>query len=132
MLQKRQDENKTNVPSALPKGIALLQDPALNKGTAFTEAERDTLHLRGLLPPHVSSQEQQLGRGLENFRRQSSDLDKYINLRALHDRNEALFFRLLMDHPDEMMPIVYTPTVGLACQRYTHIFQRPRGIFVSA
>jgi malate dehydrogenase (oxaloacetate-decarboxylating)(NADP+) len=132
MLQKSHDDVMANAPSALPKGIALLQDPALNKGTAFTEAERDTLHLRGLLPPHVSSQEQQLGRVLENFRRKSSDLEKYINLSALHDRNEALFFRLLMDHPDEMMPIVYTPTVGLACQRYTHIFQRPRGIFVSA
>src|ERR1700694_2477673 len=131
MLQKSHDDVRASAPSALPKGIALLQDPALNKGTAFTEAERDTLHLRGLLPPHVSSQEQQLGRVLENFRRKSSDLEKYINLRALHDRNEALFFRLLMDHPDEMMPIVYTPTVGLACQRYTHIFQRPRGIFVS-
>jgi malate dehydrogenase (oxaloacetate-decarboxylating)(NADP+) len=132
MLQKRQDETTTNVPSALPQGIALLQDPALNKGTAFTEAERDTLHLRGLLPPYVSSQEQQVGRVLENFRRKSSDLEKYINLRALHDRNEALFFRLLLEHPDEMLPIVYTPTVGLACQRYTHIFQRPHGIFVSA
>ena len=132
MLQKSHDDVMANAPSALPKGIALLQDPALNKGTAFTEAERDTLHLRGLLPPHVSSQEQQLGRVLENFRRKSNDLEKYINLRALHDRNEALFFRLLMDHPDEMMPVVYTPTVGLACQRYTHIFQRPRGIFVSA
>src|ERR1700675_1018116 len=132
MLQKSHDDVMANTPSVLPEGIAILQDPALNKGTAFTEAERDTLHLRGLLPPHVSSQEQQLGRVLENFRRQSSDLDKYINLRALHDRNEALFFRLLMDHPDEMMPIVYTPTVGLACQRYSHIFQRPRGIFVSS
>ena len=118
--------------AAQVQGIALLQDPALNKGTAFTEAERDTLHLRGLLPPHVSSQEQQLGRVLENFRRKSSDLEKYINLRALHDRNEALFFRLLLENPDEMLPIVYTPTVGLACQRYTHIFQRPHGIFVSA
>jgi malate dehydrogenase (oxaloacetate-decarboxylating)(NADP+) len=132
MLQKSHDDVMGDAISALPKGIALLQDPALNKGTAFTEAERDSLHLRGLLPPHVSSQEQQLGRVLENFRRKSSDLEKYINLSALHDRNDALFFRLLMDHPDEMMPIVYTPTVGLACQRYTHIFQRPRGIFVSS
>ena len=114
------------------KGIAILQDPALNKGTAFTEAERDALHLRGLLPPHVASQEQQLERVLENFRRKPTDLEKYINLRALHDRNETLFFRLLIENPDEMTPIVYTPTVGLACQRYTHIFQRPHGVFVSA
>jgi len=132
MLQKSHDDVTANAPSAGLKGLALLQDPALNKGTAFTEAERDSLQLRGLLPPHVSSQEQQLGRVLENFRRKSSDLEKYINLRALHDRNEALFFRLLMENPDEMLPIVYTPTVGLACQRYTHIFQRPHGIFISA
>ena len=71
-------------------------------------------------------------RVLENFRSKSSDLEKYVNLTALHDRNEALFFRLVIDHPDEMMPIIYTPTVGLACQRFGHIFQRPRGIFVSA
>src|ERR1700687_4096773 len=132
MLQKRHDDVVANAPSALPEGIAILQDPALNKGTAFTETERDALHLRGLLPPHVASQEQQLGRVLENFRGKSSDLEKYINLRALHDRNEALFFRLLLENPDAMLPIVYTPTVGLACQRYTHIFQRPHGIFVSA
>jgi malate dehydrogenase (oxaloacetate-decarboxylating)(NADP+) len=118
--------------TTVPTGIHLLQDPLLNKGTAFTEEERDRLHLRGLLPPHVSTQEQQLGRVLENFRRKPSDLEKYINLRALHDRNETLFYRLLIENPDEMTPIVYTPTVGLACQRYTHIFQRPRGIFVSA
>jgi malate dehydrogenase (oxaloacetate-decarboxylating)(NADP+) len=116
----------------LPNGIAILQDPALNKGTAFTEAERDALHLRGLLPPHVASQELQLGRVLENFRRQPTDLEKYVNLRSLHDRNETLFFRLLIENPDEMTPIVYTPTVGLACQRYTHIYQRPHGLFVSA
>jgi len=116
----------------MPNGIHLLQDPLLNKGTAFTEEERDRLKLRGLLPPHVSTQEQQLARVLENFRRKPSDLEKYINLRALHDRNETLFYRLLIEHPDEMTPIVYTPTVGLACQRYTHIFQRPRGIFISA
>lgn len=116
----------------LPKGVALLQDPALNKGTAFTEAERDSLRLRGLLPPHVYSQEQQLGRVLENFRSKPNDLEKYVSLRSLHDRNEVLFFRLLMENPDEMTPIVYTPTVGLACQRYTHIYQRPHGMFVSA
>jgi malate dehydrogenase (oxaloacetate-decarboxylating)(NADP+) len=112
--------------SVMPNGINLLQDPLLNKGTAFTEEERDRLKLRGLLPPHVSTQDQQLARVLENFRRKPSDLEKYINLRALHDRNETLFYRLLTEHPDEMTPIVYTPTVGLACQRYTHIFQRPR------
>jgi malate dehydrogenase (oxaloacetate-decarboxylating)(NADP+) len=117
---------------AFPKGVGLLHDPTLNKGTAFTEHERDTLHLRGLLPPRVFSQEEQVRRVLENFRRKSSGLEKYIDLTALHDRNEALFFRLLIDHPDEMLPIVYTPTVGLACQQYGHIFQRPRGIFISA
>jgi malate dehydrogenase (oxaloacetate-decarboxylating)(NADP+) len=132
MSQQSHDNVRSTAPSAMPNGVALLQDPALNKGTSFTEAERDALHLRGLLPPHVSTQEQQLGRLLENFRRQPTDLEKYVSLRSLHDRNEALFFRLLMDYPDEMMPIVYTPTVGLACQRYTHIFQRPHGIFVSA
>ena len=116
----------------LPKGVAVLQDPALNKGTAFTDAERDALHLRGLLPPNVCTQELQIGRLLENFRRQPTDLDKYVSLRSLHDRNETLFYRLLVDYPDEMTPIVYTPTVGLACQRYTHIYQRPHGIFVSA
>ena len=125
MLQPSQSE-------PVPKGVAILQDPALNKGTAFSEAERDALHLRGLLPPHVCSQELQLARVLENFRRQPTDLEKYVNLRSLHDRNETLFFRLLIENPDEMTPIVYTPTVGLACQRYTHIYQRPHGVFLSA
>jgi len=124
---------KTGLATAPPaSGIALLRDPLRNKGTAFTEAERDALGLRGLLPPRVFNQEQQIARVLESFRGKATDLDKYINLAALHDRNEALFFRLLMDHPDEMTPIVYTPTVGLACQQFGHIFQRPRGLFVSA
>jgi malate dehydrogenase (oxaloacetate-decarboxylating)(NADP+) len=79
----------------------------------------------------VFSQDEQLGRVLENFRRKPTSLEKYIDLAALHDRNEALFLRLLVEHPDEMLPIVYTPTVGLACQQYGHIFQRPRGIFIS-
>ena len=118
--------------SAGARGVDVLRDPALNRGTAFTEAERDALKLRGLLPPHVATQADQVARVLENFRRKSTDLEKFIDLAALHDRNEALFFRVLMDHPDEMTPILYTPTVGLACQQFGHIFQRPRGIFVSA
>jgi len=121
-----------SVTAAPASGIALLRDPLWNKGTAFTETERDALGLRGLLPPRVFTQQQQVARVLENFRSKPLDLDKYINLTALHDRNEALFFRVLIDHPDEMTPIVYTPTVGLACQQFGHIFQRPRGIFVSA
>lgn len=115
-----------------PNGVALLRDPMLNKGTAFTEVERDGLALRGLLPPRVLTQEEQVARVLENFRSKPTDLDKYVNLAALHDRNEALFYRVLIDYPDEMTPIVYTPTVGAACQHFGHIFQRPRGIFISA
>jgi malate dehydrogenase (oxaloacetate-decarboxylating)(NADP+) len=118
--------------SGFPTGVALLRDPALNKGTAFTKAERNALGLRGLLPPHVLSQDEQVERVLKNLRALPNDLDKYISLNALHDRNEALFFRVLGDHPDEMMPIVYTPTVGLACQQFGLIFQRPRGLFVSS
>ncbi len=120
------------VPAWFPRGLSLLREPTLNKGTAFSAAERDALGLRGLLPPHICTQEEQEKRVLENFRRKTSDLEKYINLNALHDRNEALFFRLVIDHPDEMLPIIYTPTVGLACQQFGHIFQRPRGLFVSA
>ncbi|HSG66016.1 MAG TPA: NAD-dependent malic enzyme, partial [Gammaproteobacteria bacterium] len=92
----------------------LLHDPLLNKGTAFSEAERDALRLRGLLPPHVLTLEQQVGRVLENLRQLPTPLDKFIHLNALHDRNETLFFRVVSDHPDEMMPLIYTPTVGLA------------------
>ena len=125
-------EKVGNAQTAGARGVDVLRDPALNRGTAFTEAERDALSLRGLLPPHVATQVDQVARVLENFRRKSTDLEKFIDLAALHDRNEALFFRILMDHPDEMTPIVYTPTVGLACQQFGHIFQRPRGIFVSA
>jgi malate dehydrogenase (oxaloacetate-decarboxylating)(NADP+) len=125
----------TNTPAgkpALPRGIDLLRDPALNKGTAFTDAERDALGLRGLLPPLVATQEEQVGRILENLRRVPDPLDKYIRLEALHTRNEALFYQVLLEHPDEMLPIIYTPTVGLACQRFGHIYTRPRGMYVTA
>jgi len=117
---------------SIPRGTALLRDPTLNKGTAFTERERDALGLRGLLPPHVGTQEEQVARVLENFRRLESPLSRYILLEALQDRNEALFFRVIMENPDEMMPIIYTPTVGLACQQFGHIYRRPRGLYVSA
>ena len=114
-----------------PRGLAVLRDPALNRGTAFTARERELLGLRGLLPPHVATQDEQAARILDNLRALATPLDKFVALNALHDRNEALFFRLLVDHIDEMMPLVYTPTVGLACQRYGQIFQRPRGLFLS-
>ena len=115
------------VPNPFPSGVNLLHDPVLNKGTAFSQEERDALGLRGLLPPRVHSQEEQLVRILENMRSKPSDLDRYIFLLALQDRNETLFYRALLDHLDEMMPIIYTPTVGLACQEYGHIFRCPRG-----
>ncbi len=132
MSQNNPNGMRMSVPEWFPKGVALLRDPTLNKGTAFTDSERDALGLRGLLPPHVCSQEEQVDRVLANFRAKPTDLDKYVNLSALHDRNEALFFRIVIDHPDEMLPIIYTPTVGLACQQFGHIFQRPRGLFISA
>ena len=124
------DPKKEVAPRDFPKGLALLQDPALNKGTAFTEKERDALELRGLLPPHVHSQDEQVTRVLNNLQRISDPLDKFVALNALHDRNETLFFRVLCDYIDEMQPLVYTPTVGLACQKYGLVFQRPRGIFI--
>ena len=116
----------------LPHGMALLRDPLLNKGTAFTEQERDALGLRGLLPAHVLSMEAQAKRVMTNLRKLPNDLEKYVALNGLHDRNEALFFRVVTDNIDEIQPLIYTPTVGLACQRFGHIFQRPRGLFISA
>jgi malate dehydrogenase (oxaloacetate-decarboxylating)(NADP+) len=116
----------------LPRGIDLLRDPLLNKGTAFTEEERDALGLRGLLPAHVHTQEEQMVRVVQRLRHIADPLDQYIALNALHDRNEALFFRVICDHVDEMQPIIYTPTVGLACQRFGRIFQRARGLFITA
>jgi malate dehydrogenase (oxaloacetate-decarboxylating)(NADP+) len=115
-----------------PRGLALLRDPLLNKGTAFTEAERNELGLRGFLPAHILSMEEQVARVLVNLRSLPNDLEKYIALNSLHDRNEALFFRVVCDNIDEIQPLIYTPTVGLACQRFGLIFQRPRGMFINA
>lgn len=113
-------------------GMTLLRDPLLNKGTAFSEQERERLGLRGLLPPCVLTMQTQADRVLTNMRNLPTDLEKYVALNALHDRNEALFFRVVCDNIDEIQPIIYTPTVGLACQKYGLIFQRPRGMFISA
>lgn len=111
-------------------GYALLSDPILNKGTAFTEAERDEFDLHGLLPPHVSSMEGQVARRMAAIRTLTSDLEKYIFLRDLQDTNETLFFAVLTEHIEELLPIVYTPTVGLGCQRFSHIYRKPRGLFL--
>jgi len=113
------------------RGVDILHDPILNKGTAFTESERDALGLRGLLPARVGTQERQVMRVMENLHRKATDIEKYIFLVALQDRQENLFYRVVMDHLDEMMPIIYTPTVGQGCIEFGHIFRRPRGLYIS-
>ena len=117
--------------SAALSGYQLLNDPLLNKGTAFTEAERNEFDLHGLLPPSVSTLDEQIGRRLQAFRECSSDFERYVFLRNLQDTNEVLFYALLVRHLDEMLPIVYTPTVGAGCQSFSQIFRKPRGIFLS-
>ncbi len=116
----------------LPRGIALLHDPMLNQGTAFTEEERDALNLRGLLPPRILDIDLQVERILENFHKKPNHLEKYLYVIDLQDRNETLFYRVIIDNLELMMPIIYTPTVGRACMEYGHIFRRPRGLYVSA
>jgi malate dehydrogenase (oxaloacetate-decarboxylating) len=112
-------------------GYELVGDPLLNKGTAFTAAERHELDLLGLLPPHVARLEEQMARRYDAFRAAGSDLDKHALLRNLQDSNETLFYALVETHLSEMMPIIYTPTVGEACQRFSQMFRRPRGLFVA-
>jgi malate dehydrogenase (oxaloacetate-decarboxylating)(NADP+) len=124
--------NAGHSAQSLPRGVALLHDPLFNRGTGFTAAEREAFGLRGLLPPRVLSLQEHAARILENFHKKPTDLEKYVHLIDLEDRNETLFYRILIDHMEEMMPIVYTPTVGQACQQYGHIFRRPRGLFISA
>ena len=110
------------------RGRRLLDDPLVNRGTAFTLAERKALGLVGLLPPHVETLEAQAQRAIEALRRQTTPLDKYVALRGLQDSNETLFYRLLGDHLEELLPIVDTPTVGEACQRYSSLPLRSRGL----
>ena len=111
-------------------GRMLLDTPLLNKGSAFTDSERREFDLLGLLPPHLSTIEEQLIRNYENYKRKENDLERYVFLVSLQDRNETLFYRLLEEHITEMMPIIYTPVVGEACRHYSHIYRRPRGLYI--
>ena len=122
---------KYHESAELHRGVKILHDPVRNKGTAFTEAERDALKLRGLLPPRVHTMAEQELRVLGNLREKSTDLEKYLYLIALQDRNENLFYRVIMNHIEEMMPLIYTPTVGQACHEFQHIYRKPRGFYVS-
>jgi malate dehydrogenase (oxaloacetate-decarboxylating)(NADP+) len=122
--------NQQETPRIL-RGYDRLKDPELNKGTAYSREERELFGLRGLLPARVSTIESQQSRVLENLRRKDSDIERYIFLLSLQGRNEQLFYRLLIDHIEELMPLVYTPTVGQACQEFAHIFRQPRGFYIT-
>lgn len=112
-------------------GVELLTNPLFNKGTAFTHEEREELGLLGLLPPHIDTIDGQIKRAYEAFKMEPTDLEKHIFLRNLQDHNEVLFYRLLMEHIAQMMPIIYTPVVGEACQKFSHIFRQRRGLYIS-
>ncbi len=118
-------------PTRQLRGMDLVDDPILNKGTAFSEAERDRFGLNGLLPPDVETIDQQCDRAYEAFRAEETDLDKHVYLRGLQDTNETLFYALLDRHIAEMNPIVYDPVVARAIERFVHIYRRPRGLFLS-
>src|SRR5438128_10084727 len=129
-MAKRQTITKPALQN-LPVGMDLLDRPLLNKSTAFTEEERKKFGLHGLLPPYVETLDEQVVRRYAAYQRKTDDLERHIYLRALQDTNEVLFYRLLLDHIEEMTPIVYTPVVGLGCQQFSHIYRRPRGLFIS-
>src|SRR5205085_11879573 len=130
MTTRKENDNEESLEVSL-SGHVLLDNPLLNKGTAFPEDERRELGLLGLLPPHPASVEEQLERTYGNFKLKESDIERYIFLISLQDRNETLFYRLLEEHITEMMPIIYTPVVGQGCQQYSRIYRRPRGLFIA-
>jgi len=115
----------------VPHGMELLNCPMLNKGTAFTADERSRFGLLGLLPPQIETLEEQVVRAYDAYKRKTEDLERHIYLRALQDANEVLFYALLLGHIEEMMPMVYTPVVAQACEQFSHIYRRPRGLFIS-
>src|SRR5580765_4383570 len=129
-MAKRQTITKPALQN-LSSGMDLLDRPLLNKSTAFTEEERKKFGLHGLLPPQVESLDEQVVRAYEAYRRKDDDLERHIYLRALQDANEVLFYQLLLEHIEEMTPMVYTPVVALGCQQFSHIYRRPRGLFIS-
>src|SRR5271166_5254988 len=114
-----------------PRGMDLLDRPSLNKGTAFSSTERKAFGLQGLLPAQLEPLDEQAVRAYEAYQRKPDDLERHIYLRALQYTNEVLFYRLLLDHIAEMTPIVYTPVVAQACEQFSHIYRRPRGLFIS-
>jgi malate dehydrogenase (oxaloacetate-decarboxylating) len=130
-FEERTDRAGERYLAVFRRGAALARDPILNKGTCFSLEERDELGLRGVVPPAVSTPLEQRTRVYNNFLRAGDDVGKYLFLNALRHRNETLFYRLVLDHLEEMMPIIYTPTVGKVCERYSHIYRKPQGIFIS-
>jgi len=129
--QKIMDRNLALPCSDEAGGVACLNDPFLNKGTAFTRDERLRLGLESLLPPRVESLQEQVVRVLANVRAKTNPLEKYVYLSALRTENETLFYRVVLDHLEEMLPIIYTPTVGQACVEWSRIYERPRGLYLS-
>ena len=126
----RDEDGQPYVETAL-RGHELLQHPLYNKGSAFSVDERRHFDLEGLLPPTPSTEAQQLVRAYANIVRKTDPLEQYIGLAAMQDRNEILFHRVVLDHIEEFAPIVYTPTVGRACQTFSHIFRRGRGLWIT-
>ncbi len=116
---------------AIPTSQALIEDPLLNKGTAFTQAERDAFKLNGYFGDVVETLDTQVARCLETIRALPTNLDRYVYLRDLQDANETLYFAVITRNLDELLPMIYTPTVGAGCQQYHHIIRRPRGLFIS-